>query len=349
MSLFHNSVLKTAFSFLKTKNSSRSVIGIYDFSYAPFALGDVITWLMNLLVLSERKNAEGIKIFILCSPKDLPNKLQPYINNHNYLIHLQNIIPAFSLSKKIQSVSVIQDKQISAREIAKLGLFSNATWPHLWSHYKRELNYSDHKQINKFFKKCGYLPMLSACPEITRQAYKTLLPILEGRFPIILNIRQRGNTNNPAALHRDGDIDSWIGFMEFCNKSEKDFIFLLVGDPSEFDRNILKFKNILVPRVFGLGLEHELALIIAGMPFLGNSSGFSACATFSKAPYAIIKFEHAAARYIELPVGTTRYPFAHDNQTLFWDEDNFDLILSAFEKLKLPAKDFYQTISYNGS
>ena len=349
MSLFHNSVLKTAFSLLKTRNNSRSVIGIYDFSYAPFALGDVITWVMNLLVLSERKNAEVIKIFILCSQKDLPNKLQPYINNHNYLVHLQNIIPAFSLSKKIQSVSVIQDKQISAREIAKLGFLSDPTWPHLWSHYKRKLNYSDHKQINKFFKKCGYLPMLSACPKIKRQAYKALFPILEGKFPVILNIRQRGNTNNPAALHRDGDIANWVKFLEFCNRSEKDFIFLLVGDPSEFDRDILKLENILIPRVYGMGLEHELALIIAGMPFLGNSSGFSACATFSKAPYAIIKFEHAAAKYIELPVGSTHYPFAHDNQRLFWDEDSFDLILNAFEKLKSPAKEFYETVSRHGS
>lgn len=344
MNLFHSGNSKGSYSPEKMEKCGRSVTGIYDFSYAPFALGDIITWVMNLLVLCERKNADYVDIVILCSPEDLPNKLQPHINNYNYLSYLQKILPAFFLAKKIRTVLIVQEKKLIAQKISGLSLFSDRTWPSLWSHYKRQLNYSDHKKINKFFSQFGYLPTVSFSSDNAKQACEALLPVLDGKTPIMLNIRQRGNTNNPAALHRDGNIDSWLIFLDFCRVNETEFVFLLVGDTTEFDKNILKLTNILVPRVFGLGLEHELALITAGVPFIGNSSGFSACATFSKTPYAIMKFEHAAAKYIDLPVGSERYPFAHDNQRLYWDDDNFDLILAAFQELKVSAKNLNELL-----
>ena len=74
-------------------------------------------------------------------------------------------------------------------------------------------------------------------------------------------------------------------------------------------------------------------MLLDGVPFMGTSSGFSAAATFSDTPYVITQFEHRAADYIGLPVGTERYPFAAPGQWLSWEQESEVLLGDLFERV----------------
>ena len=66
---------------------------------------------------------------------------------------------------------------------------------------------------------------------------------------------------------------------------------------------------------------------------MGSSSGFSAVATFSEVNYFITNFEHVSSHYINLPVGTPHYAFAHEKQVLSWEVETEDVLIDALNSL----------------
>jgi hypothetical protein len=89
-----------------------------------------------------------------------------------------------------------------------------------------------------------------------------------------------------------------------------------------------------VPRVLGLGLGHELALVHRADLFMGTSSGFSAMATFCNIPYVITKIEHLFAHYADVRAGDRHYRFGHENQILYWETETRDVLLEFFEGVR---------------
>ena len=65
--------------------SVRSAIGVYDFSYAPYALGDALTWTMNLNVLAAAKGCNAIDQYLVIDPGRPGCKFQPFVNPLNYV------------------------------------------------------------------------------------------------------------------------------------------------------------------------------------------------------------------------------------------------------------------------
>ena len=51
-----------------TRTEEKVFIGIYDFSYAPYALGDAITWQMNLGVKAIESGNRNIVQYIVADP-----------------------------------------------------------------------------------------------------------------------------------------------------------------------------------------------------------------------------------------------------------------------------------------
>ena len=152
-------------------------------------------------------------------------------------------------------------------------------------------------------------------------------------MPIIVNIRQSALTKNPAAVNRDSPADVWFRFFASAKKFWPKALFVLVGGFSEWERRFSRCQNVVIPRLFGLGLGHELTLLLEGNPFIGTSSGFSAAATFSDTPYVITNVEHRAAKFFGIPAGTQHYPFATTRQWLSWETETDALLASLFERL----------------
>ena len=88
-----------------------SITGIYDFSYCPYALGDILTFCKKIQCLSLEYNQEP-EIIIFIDPNIPSNHSQKiYINKDNYLNYFKNLISLFYLIKKNISIRIFNNRR----------------------------------------------------------------------------------------------------------------------------------------------------------------------------------------------------------------------------------------------
>jgi len=309
-----------------------SLLGFLDYRYMPFALGDTLTWLMNLQVEAKGRELDRISLLLHADPEAPTWRLQPNITAQNYRDCLANLLPAFFCSPMTEAIDVVEHKRLYWAMLAAAALGRRPAWPGLGSQLCETIDYASHKRINAYFQKYGSLPLLASPRGYAGCAADFRDRHLSGRFVVTINIRQRGTQYDKAALHRDSSMEAWMTFLARAARSHPDAVFLVLGGYTEWDRRLAVFPNVLVPRVFGHGLGLDLALLFSGDLFMGTSSGFAAAATFSRVPYVITNYEHAAASFTAIPVGAPRYPFAQPNQTLSWERETPELLMDLFSE-----------------
>jgi hypothetical protein len=314
--------------------SRDSVLGIMDFRYAPYALGDTFTWLTNLQIVAHNSGRQHIDIVLITLPEMPSSRLQRQITTYNYIQSVEGLFPAFLCCPKVRSIRVYEKFRSSAQRVLAAMIARSGTWPSLVSHFRKDLDYSTHRQINAFYKEHGWIPRLRPPAGFGAETKEFRAKHLAGRVPFVVNIRQRMLTADPAALHRDSASAVWRRFFAAVERSHPSAVFLLAGGVSEWERPTARLSNVVIPRMHGYGLGHELTLLLEGTPFIGSSSGFSAAATFSeKTPYLITNFEHQASAYVGMPVGEARYPFAVGQQSLSWVPETDNILFSYFERV----------------
>jgi hypothetical protein len=189
----------------------------------------------------------------------------------------------------------------------------------------------NHALLNQFHNEHGYLPRLEA-PRGYAQAARTFLrPVAAGKTIVTVHMRQSRLSARASALHRDSIPDEWMEFFKAAKKRRPHVLFMLLGGYREWARPFMFLDNVVVPRAHGLSLGHELALLHQSDLFIGASSGFSAMATFSAVPYVIVDMEHDFSKYNEVSVGSSRYPFALDNQRICWEKESAAMLINLFE------------------
>jgi hypothetical protein len=313
--------------------SRGSVLGIMDFRYAPYALGDTCTWLINLQIVASRHSLSDIEIMLVTLPWIPSSPLQRHIGRHNYAQIIDGLLPAFGCCTAIRSVRIFEHNRKQLHRVLAALLARTPSWPSLMSHLQKDLDYISHKQINAFFAERGWIPKLSPPLGFARETEHFKQQMCNGRVPIVVNIRQSALTKVPAAVNRDSPADVWFRFFERAERHWPKALFILAGGFSEWERRFARRPNVIIPRLFGLGLGHELTLLLGGTPFIGTSSGFSAAATFSDTPYVITNFEHRAANFLGIPVGAERYPFGTERQWLSWEIETDELLSDLFDRL----------------
>jgi len=317
--------------------SRKNALGILDFGYAPYALGDTFTWLTNVQIKAHLHGQKPIDLVLISLPEKRARWHQPYITSYNQVQVMEGLLLAFLPCTSVNSLRIFQSKNKVSQRILGAILTHAASWPTLKSHFKRLLDPASHSCINAFYAKHKWLPRLQAPAGFKSETQYFRSRYIGQRFPIVINIRQRALTHDPAALHRDSSADAWYDFLARAHRRWSNAAFILVGGFSEWERRFAHLPNVIIPRMFGFGLGHELTLLFEGAPFFGTSSGFSAAATFSNTPYAITKVEHQTAANIGLPVGSERYPFALHHQWLNWENETGSLLSDLFERLWLAA------------
>lgn len=308
-----------------------ALLGFLDYRYMPFALGDTLTWLMNLQIAARERGIDRIVQLIHVDPEDTICRLQPHINAQNYRKALTNLFPAFLCSPLTDTIHVVENKHTYWGMLASAALGRKPSWPGIRAQLTQNIDYCSHKRINAYFERAGELPLLCAPRGYAALARGFRDRYLHDRFVVTVNIRQRKTKMDLAAIHRDSPLDAWVGFFERVERSHPEVVFAILGDYHEWDRKLFAARNIIVPRTFGYGLGMDLALLFGSDLFMGTSSGFSAAATFSELPYVITNFEHSAASFVGIPVGTQRYPFAKPWQTLCWHVETTDRLMEHFD------------------
>jgi hypothetical protein len=314
--------------------AASALLGIFDFSYQHYALGDLLTSQVNLAIMATEQGLRQVDIFVMVDPNRPSARYQPFINRANYIAHLDNILPVFACNPMLRSLQLIRDVHTFNFLIASRDRDGLPMWPDMKTHLKMQQDFPiDHRRINAFHALNGHVPQLCAPRGYDEWARLFREKELGGRPLVIINPRQSSLTETPTVIYRDASLPAWHAFVDEVGAKAPDVLFVMVGGFQEWEHRLTHRKNVFIPRTCGLRLAHELALLKIADMFIGSSSGFATFATFAGVPYTIVNVEHSFAPYAELRVNDRRYPFAKLNQVLTWHQETTEELLSLFNEV----------------
>jgi hypothetical protein len=207
-------------------------------------------------------------------------------------------------------------------------------WPDLKTHLRMRQDYPvDHRSINAFHARHGYIPELPAPRGYDGWARGFHANELKGRPLVVINPRQSALTENPTVTFRDAPLPAWYDFIDATARQRPEVLFVMVGGFQEWEHHLLRRPNVFIPRTWGLRLAHELALLKIAALFMGTSSGFATFATFTGTPYAILDVTHNFAPHAQVRVHDRHYPFARTDQVLTWERETTEELVSLFNEL----------------
>jgi len=313
-------------------------LGVYDYSYAPYALGDCLTWQEKILCGAIDHGYSKIRLCLVTDPWRPSCYLQPHINTLNYPQFIQSLYPAMFSNPLVESVQVFRDRYAFNLFLFTAWRKGIASWPSYEDHFNCELDYISHKEINAFYDKHGYLPRLAAPRGYEAAVDGFIERYGRRRYLVTCNIRLSQMSRYPADINRDSPIEVWHRFFALVGARYPDVLFLYLGGYGEWDANMSKHPNVVIMRGIGFNLGHELAMIHRSDMFIGSSSGFAAAATFSKTPYVITNMEPRFSRFNGVPVDEPRYPFGLDHQYISWVPETPELLMENFERVYRATK-----------
>lgn len=321
-------------------------VGIYDFAYAPYALGDCLTWQENVLVHAIESNYKNVRLCLVTDPRCPSGRLQPHINSANFGEFIRGLYPAFFCNPLASTVHVFRNRDAFDAVLLDARKKGVKSWPSFRDHYRQRLDFISHTSINRFYRRNGYLPRLVAPRGYVGAVDSVIGGQGERGYTVIVNIRQSGKTETPNNLHRDSPANEWHRFFRNIGTRFPDVRFYHVGNYDEWSVELMKMKhsNVTIMRQNGYTLGHELALLHACDLFMGTSSGFAAAATFSETPYIITNMEPRFSGFSGVPVGVDRYPFGDEHQTIHWEKETAEFLTDRFAHVYAATRNRHRSI-----
>ncbi len=335
-----------------------SYLAIYDFGLFPYALGDVLTWNIQTAIRCEELGRSQVDIYLCVDGKQPANYFQlELVNTDNCDLIFNELLAAFGMHPKIGNIFIYRQRDqmvLALREAcgtdtpnskvlgdyeAALGdyqriLTAGEGTPHLMLSYFSN-HVTSHDRINSYAAAHGSVPLLRpslGCgPDVSG--------LLTKRFArnriVTVHMRLRRLDAGYGGSHtyaRDSDFVEWYEFLRDAEKHHPDVQFVVMGRLQEKPLELLRLPNVLSLRALGLGLGHELTLLMNSDLFIGASSGFAAVANFSKTPCFITKMDPGACRAYGIAPGSARLPFTGERQILVHEPETRDLLLQLLER-----------------
>jgi hypothetical protein len=308
--------------------------GVIDFSYQHYALGDALTTQVNLACLAQQSGCSGIDIYLIADPAYPAARTQSFVTTDNYSVHLDNLFPAFLCLPQLTSLRIIRDPMAAGLIWTSLVASRTPKWPSLRTHLRRRMSYPlGHEIINAFQAREGHIPRLAAPRGYGSWAREFRNQHWPEQFIVCINPRQGRLANVATTTYRDSPLAEWHAFIDESGTRYPNVHFLMLGGFAEWDSSLTRRPNVSIPRVMGLTLAHELALLAEADVFMGTSSGFATMATFTSVPYVITNIEPLFALWAGVEAGAPRYPFAMPNQHLVWKQEDREQLLASLESV----------------
>jgi len=194
-------------------------------------------------------------------------------------------------------------------------------------------NISAYKEINHYYNEKKYIPLFTKKNNADIDGF--IASRLSNKKIVTFHLRLRkldGGYGGECSYHRDSDFLAWYEFLKEAATRYPDVIFIAVGRLQEKPLMLLRLPNVLSLRVYGMGLSHELSLILRGHLFIGTSSGFAVLANFSNVPYFITKMHPDGCKDYGVALGEERLPFAKENQKLVYEKESPELFCRLIEE-----------------
>ena len=330
--------------------ASRTYRAIYDFELMPYALGDVLTWNVQTAIRSEELGREAVDVLICLDERQPASIYQAdMITPENAWLFFNELFGAFGTHPQLGTVTIDRRREQTLARMREAAADDPAAAEGLADYEHALANRHDndvlvayftkyiyyHEGINAFAEKNGRIPLLRpslGCePDIAgllkrRFADKRIVPV---------HMRMRRLDAGYRGEHtyaRDSDFLEWYEFLVEAGKRYPDVQFVLLGRLQEKPLEMLRLPNVTSLRTYGLGLGHELTLMLKSDLFIGSSSGFAAMANFSKIPYFITKMGKESCNAYRIEFGTERLPFATERQILVYEPETRDLLLRLLER-----------------
>ncbi len=188
-----------------------------------------------------------------------------------------------------------------------------------------------HERINEFFEKYGHVPCLGPARGCTPDVDELIARQFQGKKIVPFHLRQRRLDVGYGGDHtyeRDSNFLEWYQFLKEAAILYPHVQFVTLGRLQEKPLDILRLPNVTSLRLYGMGLGHELTLMLKSDLFIGTSSGFAALANFSKLPYFITRMNPGSCHAYAIPEGAEQLPFAAANQKLVYAPETAELLMS---------------------
>jgi len=271
----------------------KKIIGLYDFTYSPYALGDLLTFLKKIQCLQHLYNLKYVKLFFFLEPfSPSPKNQCLFINKDNYYTYIKNLVPLTSLVDNVVDVRIFQNKTKLNFYILKGMLSGSKFFPGFFNHLLMKYDYQSHKEIVKLYNMKNFIPKF----KVPKQNLNNVSKLINKKKKNVgLNLRQ-GLIRQLGIMddRRDANILQWIKFLKMCQINYKDVHFFIFGKLDEINRRLLLLNNITHIKSFGYNLLDEIALSEKLDFFLGSNSGYATYWLFSKKPFFIFNSENVA-------------------------------------------------------
>jgi hypothetical protein len=345
--------------------TGRNYCAVYDFGLFPYALGDVLTWNVQTAIRCEELGRERVDAYICVDERQPPNLFQrDLITADNCELFFNEVFGAFGTHPKPGNIFVYRhrdemlerlretctDDSANSEDLAEYGraladyqralaIRENGKsvlvgWPTLMIEYFTKSIHS-HERINAYAAAQGRIPLsrpsMGCEPDVTGLLAKRFA----GNRIVAIQMRLRRLDTGYGAEHthwRDSDFLEWYEFLKDAGKTHPDVQFVVMGRLQEKPLELLRLPNVLSLRTLGLGLGHELSLLLRSDLFIGTSSGFAALANFSEVPYFVTRMNDTACKAYRIEPGTKRLPFATDRQFLVYEPETRELLAKLLDR-----------------
>ncbi len=192
-----------------------------------------------------------------------------------------------------------------------------------------------HEAINEFYAKHQFIPLLKPSLGCVPDVDEMIARKFKGKILVPFHLRLRRLDVGYGGDHsyaRDSNFLEWYHFLREAAVKHPEVQFIALGRLQEKPLELLRLPNVDSLRLYGLGLGHELTLMLKSHFFLGSSSGFAALANFSNLPYFITRMNPGSCKAYAIEEGAEKLPFANENQKLVYEEENSALLMRLVEE-----------------
>ena len=340
---------------------------MYDFELFPYALGDVLTWNVLSAIRAEELGREHIDVYI-CLDERYPSSIfqQDLVTAENCALLFNELFGAFGTLPRLDNIYVYRRRDellerlrecsrgdaanrevlddyeqaltnrhqnLSTIEHLRRALANRRDHEELIDHFAKYV--SSHQRINAFAAKHGRIPLLCPSAGCIRDIDRIVTQRFAGKRVVAFHMRMRRLDAGYGAeftYWRDSDFLEWYEFLHDAHKALPEVQFVTVGRIQEKPLELLALPNVTSLRTLGLGLGHELSLILNSDLFIGTSSGFAAMANFSRVPYFVTKMNRQSCIAYGIAPGSEQLPFALEHQKLVYEPETRELLMSLLER-----------------
>jgi len=323
---------------------------VYDFEILPYALGDVLTWNIQTAIRCEEAGRKRVEVLILADPQ-YPSSIyqRDLVFAENAPLFFNELFGAFGTHPHLGNIHIFSKREDLLEFLHKAAEGDPVTQDVLDDYrtvlagredsdalntYFIKYIYS-HDRINAFAEENGRVPLLTSSAGCEPDIDGVLRHALAGKKVVVIHPRLRQLDAGLKGEHthfRDSDFLVWYEFLRGAIAKYSDVQFVVVGRMQEKPIALLRLPNVTNLRAMGLGLGHEITLMLKSHLFIGTSSGFAAAANFSTVPYFVTKMNKASYEAYGIPEHADRLPFATQNQILVSSPESVEMLEGLLEK-----------------